>query len=92
MVKFSMLVDTHIFYNHFCNIVSPCRFISRLIKWLDVSDHYNNMHPLSPTTPTSFKEVAGPGNFHATFLWLNSEAFCVKTLILYSLLCRSCSA
>lgn len=37
------------------------RFASRLNKWLDVSDHYNNSHPLSPTTPSSFKEINGEG-------------------------------
>ncbi|KAK3930467.1 (E3-independent) E2 ubiquitin-conjugating enzyme [Frankliniella fusca] len=35
------------------------RFASRLNKWLEVSDHYNNLHPVSPSTPTSFKEIAG---------------------------------
>lgn len=91
-VKFWKLVNTVIFPSNFCKFSSPYRFISRLIKWLDVSDHYNNMHPLSPTTPTSFKEVAGPGNFLATILELNSEAFSCKFLIWNSLLCRSCSA
>ncbi|RZF44905.1 hypothetical protein LSTR_LSTR016952, partial [Laodelphax striatellus] len=33
------------------------KLISRLNSWLEVSERYNDSHPLSPTTPNSFKEI-----------------------------------
>ncbi|KAL1117114.1 hypothetical protein AAG570_004442 [Ranatra chinensis] len=33
------------------------KLCERLESWLDVSENYNTTHPLSPTTPTSFKQI-----------------------------------
>ncbi|KAF4514131.1 UNVERIFIED_CONTAM: hypothetical protein B566_EDAN019173 [Ephemera danica] len=35
------------------------KLIHRLETWLQISEVYNNTHPLSPTTPTTFKQVHG---------------------------------
>ncbi|XP_055938770.1 (E3-independent) E2 ubiquitin-conjugating enzyme UBE2O-like isoform X2 [Argiope bruennichi] len=40
---------------HFQNQSS--KFIQRLEKWLEISESYNAEHPLSPTSPTTFKEI-----------------------------------
>jgi len=37
------------------------RFSARLESWLEVSERYNNSHPLSPTTPTTFREMSQHG-------------------------------
>jgi len=36
------------------------KFLQRLESWLELSEQYNNTHPLSPTTPTSFREWNNP--------------------------------
>lgn len=33
------------------------RLCERLESWLDLSENYNNAHPLSPTTPTTYKQL-----------------------------------
>ncbi|XP_014261695.1 (E3-independent) E2 ubiquitin-conjugating enzyme UBE2O isoform X2 [Cimex lectularius] len=33
------------------------KLCQRLDSWLDISEKYNNSHPLSPTTPTSYKDL-----------------------------------
>lgn len=33
------------------------KFCARLTSWLEVSERYNTSHPLSPTTPNTFKEI-----------------------------------
>ncbi|XP_076068516.1 (E3-independent) E2 ubiquitin-conjugating enzyme UBE2O isoform X2 [Oratosquilla oratoria] len=33
------------------------RLVRRLEKWLEISEIYNKSHPLSPTTPTTFREI-----------------------------------
>ncbi|XP_075230933.1 (E3-independent) E2 ubiquitin-conjugating enzyme UBE2O isoform X3 [Lycorma delicatula] len=33
------------------------KFCARLTSWLEVSERYNASHPLSPTTPNTFKEI-----------------------------------
>ncbi|XP_046659894.1 (E3-independent) E2 ubiquitin-conjugating enzyme UBE2O-like isoform X2 [Homalodisca vitripennis] len=33
------------------------KLCNRLESWLEISESYNNSHPFSPTTPTSFKEL-----------------------------------
>ena len=39
------------------------RLLKRLDTWLDISERYNSTHPITPTTPTSFREIHGPGEF-----------------------------
>jgi hypothetical protein len=39
------------------------RLLNRLDTWLDISERYNSTHPITPTTPTSFREIHGPGEF-----------------------------
>ncbi|KAG5320755.1 UBE2O enzyme, partial [Acromyrmex heyeri] len=34
------------------------KLLQRLELWMEISEHYNNQHPLSPVTPTTFKEIA----------------------------------
>lgn len=38
-------------------------FVKRLEYWMDISEQYINQHPLSPVTPTTFKEIAQYGRF-----------------------------
>uniref|UniRef100_A0A0V0G6I3 Putative ubiquitin-conjugating enzyme e2 o-like isoform x1 n=1 Tax=Triatoma dimidiata TaxID=72491 RepID=A0A0V0G6I3_TRIDM len=33
------------------------KLCERLESWLDLSENYNNAHPLSPTTPTTYKQL-----------------------------------
>ncbi|GIY92052.1 hypothetical protein CEXT_46021 [Caerostris extrusa] len=33
------------------------KFIGRLEKWLEISESYNAEHPMSPTSPSTFKEI-----------------------------------
>jgi hypothetical protein len=39
------------------------RLLNRLETWLEISEQYNSTHPITPTTPTSFREMHGPGEF-----------------------------
>lgn len=36
------------------------KLLKRLDTWLDISERYNSTHPITPTTPTSFREIHGP--------------------------------
>nr|CAD7596442.1 unnamed protein product [Timema genevievae] len=35
------------------------KLIHRLDTWLEISERYNNAHPITPTSPTSFRELHG---------------------------------
>ncbi|XP_042236826.1 (E3-independent) E2 ubiquitin-conjugating enzyme UBE2O-like isoform X3 [Homarus americanus] len=41
--------------------VKAFRQVQRLECWLEISENYNICHPLSPTTPTTFREIHNPG-------------------------------
>ncbi|XP_058790331.1 (E3-independent) E2 ubiquitin-conjugating enzyme isoform X2 [Phymastichus coffea] len=34
------------------------KLLKRLELWMEISEQHNNQHPLSPVTPTTFKEIA----------------------------------
>lgn len=36
------------------------KLLNRLETWLEISEQYNSTHPITPTTPTSFREMHGP--------------------------------
>jgi hypothetical protein len=54
-------------FQHDGGTVSPTfgfiRLLKRLDTWLEISERYNSTHPITPTTPTSFREIHGPGEF-----------------------------
>ena len=54
-------------FQHDGGTVSPVfcfiRLMKRLDTWLEISERYNSTHPITPTTPTSFREIHGPGEF-----------------------------
>jgi hypothetical protein len=60
------------------------RLLKRLDTWLEISERYNSSHPITPTTPTSFREMHGPGEF------LSGEFHSVCPVVLSSF-CVSCS-
>ena len=37
------------------------KLVQRLDRWMEISEQHNNQHPLSPVTPTTFKEIAQVG-------------------------------
>lgn len=37
------------------------KLLQRLELWMEISEQHNNQHPLSPVTPTTFKEIADIG-------------------------------
>lgn len=37
------------------------KLCKRLDHWMEISEHHNNQHPMSPVTPTTFKEIAQVG-------------------------------
>lgn len=37
------------------------KLLRRLELWMDISEKHNNQHPLSPVTPTTFKQIAHIG-------------------------------
>lgn len=37
------------------------KLLKRLELWMEISEQHNNQHPLSPVTPTTFKEIADVG-------------------------------
>ncbi|XP_071444818.1 (E3-independent) E2 ubiquitin-conjugating enzyme UBE2O isoform X1 [Hetaerina americana] len=67
------------------------KLMNRLETWLQISERYNNSHPLSPTTPTSFRELHGEAISSAINVQLPefplipaSKGFCLtlrKTLV-----------
>ncbi|XP_001602772.2 (E3-independent) E2 ubiquitin-conjugating enzyme UBE2O [Nasonia vitripennis] len=38
------------------------KLLERLKLWMEISEQYNNQHPLSPVTPTTFKKIASIDN------------------------------
>ncbi|XP_026673071.1 (E3-independent) E2 ubiquitin-conjugating enzyme UBE2O isoform X2 [Ceratina calcarata] len=34
------------------------KLLQRLELWMEISEHHNNQHPLSPVTPTTFKQIS----------------------------------
>lgn len=44
------------------------RLVQRLECWLEISENHNASHPLSPTTPTTFREIYPSGMIY-TFLF-----------------------
>jgi hypothetical protein len=55
-----------------------CRLIDRLESWLKISEQYNDTHPLSPTTPTTFREVHGESKF--MILIFKNKNSCASTI------------
>lgn len=39
------------------------KLVERLDRWMEISEQHNNQHPLSPVTPTTFKEIAQVGEY-----------------------------
>lgn len=39
------------------------KLLRRLELWMEISEQHNNQHPLSPVTPTTFKEIAPVGKW-----------------------------
>lgn len=39
------------------------KLLKRLDIWMEISEQHNNQHPLSPVTPTTFKEIAQIGEW-----------------------------
>lgn len=37
------------------------KLLQRVELWMEISEQHNNQHPLSPVTPTTFKEIANIG-------------------------------
>lgn len=37
------------------------KLLLRLLQWMEISEQHNKQHPLSPVTPTTFKEIADIG-------------------------------
>ncbi|RXG70171.1 (E3-independent) E2 ubiquitin-conjugating enzyme [Armadillidium vulgare] len=59
--------------------------VSQLEKWLLISENYNTTHPFSPTTPTTFRQIATQDNIDLPEYPLipASKGFCItlrKTL------------
>lgn len=42
------------------------KLLSRLNLWMEISEQYNNQHPLSPVTPTTYKNIASIGELVTT--------------------------
>ncbi|KAK7794133.1 hypothetical protein R5R35_012619 [Gryllus longicercus] len=69
------------------------RLLHRLDTWLEISERYNNNHPVTPTTPTSFRELHGEAIASAVNVQLPefplipaSKGFCLtlrKTLVTF---------
>ncbi|XP_076289237.1 (E3-independent) E2 ubiquitin-conjugating enzyme UBE2O isoform X1 [Lasioglossum baleicum] len=38
------------------------KFLQRLDLWMEISEQHNNQHPLSPVTPTTFKQISDVDN------------------------------
>lgn len=61
------------------------KLCERLESWLDISENYNSNHPLSPTTPTTYKQLHNEGVPLPEFpLIPASKGFCLtlrKTLV-----------
>ncbi|CAB0038957.1 unnamed protein product [Trichogramma brassicae] len=60
------------------------KLLKRLELWMEISEQYNNQHPLSPVTPTTFKETSPFGSFALTIL--KKKHHCSRLSIIYSLL------
>ncbi|XP_067005905.2 (E3-independent) E2 ubiquitin-conjugating enzyme UBE2O [Anabrus simplex] len=69
------------------------KLLDRLETWLEISERYNNSHPVTPTTPTSFRELHGEAISSAINVQLPdfplipaSKGFCLtlrKTLVTF---------
>ncbi|XP_068204113.1 (E3-independent) E2 ubiquitin-conjugating enzyme UBE2O isoform X3 [Palaemon carinicauda] len=61
------------------------KLVQRLECWLEISENHNKLHPLSPTTPTTFREIHRSGDVDLPEFPLipASKGFCItlrKTL------------
>ncbi|XP_043683034.1 (E3-independent) E2 ubiquitin-conjugating enzyme UBE2O [Vespula pensylvanica] len=56
LLQYPPLVFKDIIIAHFKRHAE--RFLQRLDLWMEISEQYNNQHPLSPVTPTTFKEIS----------------------------------
>ena len=45
------------------------KLVHRLDCWMEISEQHNNQHPLSPVTPTTFKEIAQVGEYIVNFIF-----------------------
>ncbi|XP_069684975.1 (E3-independent) E2 ubiquitin-conjugating enzyme UBE2O isoform X2 [Periplaneta americana] len=69
------------------------KLLNRLDTWLEISERYNSTHPITPTTPTSFREIHGQAISNALNAQLPefplipaSKGFCLtlrKTLVMF---------
>jgi hypothetical protein len=62
--------------------------VNRLETWLQISEQYNSTHPITPTTPTSFREMHG----HAWAGEFLPAGYFAEAVLLYLLLFSSYKA
>ncbi|XP_035735037.1 (E3-independent) E2 ubiquitin-conjugating enzyme UBE2O-like [Vespa mandarinia] len=56
LLQYPPLVFKDIIIAHFKRHAE--RLLQRLDLWMEISEQHNNQHPLSPVTPTTFKEIS----------------------------------
>jgi hypothetical protein len=58
------------------------RLLNRLETWLQISEQYNSAHPITPTTPNSFREIHGSGEFLPRGCSQDIFSVCVLAMII----------
>lgn len=61
------------------------KLLKRLELWMEISEQHNNQHPLSPVTPTTFKQIANIGmTFFTNFSYIIFQEFNNFSFILHT--------
>lgn len=47
------------------------KLLQRLDLWMEISEQHNNQHPLSPVTPTTFKQISDVGTLFSLLIVLS---------------------
>lgn len=61
LLQYPPLIFKDIIIEHFKRHAE--KLVQRLDRWMEISEQYNNQHPLSPVTPTKFKEISQVGEY-----------------------------
>lgn len=64
LIQHAPAIFKDVIFRHFGR--NADKMLRRLQLWMDISERYNDQHPMSPVTPTTFRQFSQLGTLHMT--------------------------